>query len=260
MYIPTKIKLLSSILILALLSISCSSDSVDDNDVLEDEIKSPEEENSNDPETPCTDFSKFIFNEENSIILVEFENAIFETGWVLVNDDSNSIGLSYMVWEGNNSFSSPGNGLASYTIRIKTPGTYRFIWKSSVKEGTNGTESNDTWLRFSDASNFYGEKSNGNIIYPKGLGKTPNPNGASSNGWFKIYRSGNDLDFKWQASTSDHDAHDIFVNFDTTGNYKMEISGRSKGHAIDKFLLYQPSKYSQKEAVEHNNFSIISCQ
>ncbi|MEM9858170.1 MAG: hypothetical protein AAF843_12470 [Bacteroidota bacterium] len=223
---------------------SCSDDSSDDLSVGID----------------CGETSNLLFSEENSFVLVEFEDAIFEEGWQLVNDLSKATGRGYMLWEGENSFGQPGNGLATYRIRIATPGIYRFIWRSAVKEGDNGTEANDTWLRFADADDFYGEKSNGSTVYPKGTGKTPNPEGASSDGWFKIYRSGNDLDFKWQSNTSDNDAHPVFVKFDNAGIYTMEISGRSKGHAIDKFLLFQPDVYSQNEATALTDFSAITCE
>ncbi|MEM6524989.1 MAG: hypothetical protein AAGF85_12450 [Bacteroidota bacterium] len=212
------------------------------------------------PGVDCGETSNALFSEENGFVLVEFEDADFEGEWVLVGDLSNSTGRGYMLWEGDNFFGQPGNGLATYRINISTPGIYRFIWRSAVKEGDNGTEANDSWLRFADADDFYGEKSDGSIVYPKGTGKMPNPEGASSDGWFKVYRSGNDLDFKWQARTSDNDAHPIFVQFNDAGTYTMEISGRSKGHAIDKFLLFQPDVYTENEATGLTDFSGITCE
>ncbi len=213
-----------------------------------------------DPGFTCDAGSNFLFEEAGSIVLVEFETATFESDWELVSDKSNFTGLGYMRWDGSNSFGTPGKGLASYKIKINNPGTYRFIWRSAVKEGTSGTESNDSWLRFADASNFYAEKSSGSIVYPKGTGKTPNPEGASADGWFKVYRSGNDLDFKWQANTSDNDAHQIFVKFDAVAIYTMEISGRSKGHAIDKFVLYKVGDFTEAEATSFDIFSVVSCE
>lgn len=70
---------------------------------------------------------------------------------------------------------------------------------------------------------------------------------------------GNDLDFKWQASTSDNDAHNIYVEFDNPGTYTMQVSVRSSGHGIDKFLLYKEESYSFNEATTSSNFSEISC-
>ncbi|MEM1408962.1 MAG: hypothetical protein AAGG59_19415 [Bacteroidota bacterium] len=208
----------------------------------------------------CEETTSLLFEEDSSFVLVEFEDAEFENEWSLISDLSNSTGRGFMLWEGDNFFGNPGNGLATYQIKINTPGTYRFIWRSAVKEGDNGTEANDSWLRFADADDFYGERSNGSIVYPRGTGKTPNPEGASSDGWFKVYRSGSDLDFKWQARTSDNDAHLIFVQFDNAGTYTMEVSARSRGHAIDKFLLFRPEIYTENEATELTVFSEITCE
>src|SRR5680860_357323 len=77
--------------------------------------------------------------------------------------------------------------MASNELKIEHPGTYQFLWKSAVKIGDSGSEHNDTWLRFGDADNFYAQKEN-SAVYPKDIGKSPNPKGASKDGWFKISR------------------------------------------------------------------------
>jgi len=207
----------------------------------------------------CDDPAEFIFQEKEGLVNVEFENAIFSEDWELTNSDNDHTGEGYMVWNGNQSLANPGNGLTSFKMNITNTGTYRFLWRSSVVIGDSGTDHNDTWLRFNDASDFFGEQNGGSIVYPAGTGKTPNPEGASSDGWFKIYRSGNDLSFKWQASTSDSDAHNIYVKFDNVGIYTMEISARSSGHAIDRFVLFNDT-YTINEATDTtNSLSEITC-
>ena len=225
---------------LLILILSCSSD----ND---------SEGNSN---PICSNFSNYVFNEKDNLILVEFEDNEFPAGWEFKTSSSAS-GKGYYVWTSDQSLGNPGNGLVEYKLKITNPGTYRFIWFTAVTTGNNGTEHNDSWLKFPDAEDYFGEK-NGNKIYPKGSGQTPNPNGSSADGWFKIYRGGNDLDFKWQASTSDNDAHNIYVEFKNPGVYTMQVSARSSGHGIDKFLLYQEASYSQNEAI-NSSTSEISC-
>ena len=196
----------------------------------------------------CPNNFDFVFEEAAGIISIEFEDNSFPEGWVLRTDAPNFSGDGYMQWEGNASLGNPGNGMVTFPIRITTPGTYRFLWHSSFQFGDNGTEHNDSWLRFPDADDFFGRKANGSVVYPNGSGKQPNPNGSSSDGWFKIYRSGNDNAFKWQASTSDNDGHNIFVTFATPGIYLMEVSARSDFHAIDRILLYEEST-SQNDAI-----------
>ena len=75
--------------------------------------------------------------------------------------------------------------------------------------------------------------------------------------WFKVWRSGNNLSFKWQAVTSDNDAHNIYVKFNSPGIYTMEVSARSSGHAIDKFVLFK--NMSVDQATGANGLSEISC-
>ncbi len=201
------------------------------------------------PANECPGDIGFVFEEANGIVSIEFEDNDFPQGWVLKNDGEATSGDGYMQWEGDPKMNAPGNGTVVFPFRITQPGTYRFLWKSSFRAGNDGTEHNDSWLRFPDADDFFGRKGDGSVIYPKDSGKTPNPNGSSSDGWFKIYRSGNDTTFKWQASTSDHDAHDIYASFSSSGVYRIEISARSTFHGIDRLLLFQEG-LSQNDAIQ----------
>ncbi|MFY0606465.1 MAG: fibronectin type III domain-containing protein [Cyclobacteriaceae bacterium] len=204
----------------------------------------------------CEDPSEFIFRESGGIVKAEFENAVFGNGWELKTDIDGATGDGYMVWTGSDFFSKPSNDLTTFNIRISTPGTYRFLWNSGYTIGDKGTEHNDTWLRFPDAEDYYASK--GDVkVYPKGVGKTPNPEGASAEGWFKIYRSGNDKGFKWQARTYDFDPHQIYVTFEQAKVYKMEVSARSNGHGVDKFLLHL-SSIEEVDAI-NADFSDIIC-
>lgn len=259
------------ILLFLLTAYSCSVDSTileePDTKEIVDEIEETEAESEMDEEeeetetesSACENPLDQVYNEKDGLILVEFENAQFSEDWVLKSDGDSHTGDGYMVWEGSQHLGTPGNGTATYKIKIQNAGTYQFIWHSAVKTGDNGTDHNDTWLRFADATDFYAAKGDGSsTVYPKGTGKTPNPEGATADGWFKIYRSGNDLDFKWQSSTFDNNGHDIFVQFDNPGTYLMEISARSSGHGIDKFLLFNDS-ITKGDAIASTELSGISC-
>ncbi len=210
--------------------------------------------------TSCNNPGDATFLEENGLVVVEFENNSFEGDWDFNTNEPNFSGNGYRVWSGPQSFSNPGNGLVQFKIQIQNPGTYRFVWRTAVTIGNNGTEHNDTWLRFDDADDFFGMRSNGSVVFPRDRGKTPNPNGSSKDGWFKVNRSGNDLGFKWEALTSDNDGHNIFVTFNSPGTYTMEVSARSSGHAIDKFVLFQEDNFSLNEATSSSNpLSEVNC-
>ena len=228
---------------------------VDDNEIEPEKETSSAETSEN--LSSCTNPIDFVFNEKDGLVSVEFEKAEFSGDWTMKSDGNSYSGEGYMVWEGTQHLSQPGNGRATFMIKISNAGTYQFVWNSAVKTGNNGTDHNDTWLRFGDADNFYAKKGN-SVVYPNDSGKTPNPEGASKDGWFKIYRSGNNLDFKWQSSTFDNNGHEVFVVFENAGIYLMEVSARSSGHAIDKFVLFKDS-LTQEEATTRAELSTISC-
>lgn len=240
---------------------SCSTDPMlsDEIEIAEDGMENNEAaKEAIDEQQPCDNMGNYLFIEKEGLVNVEFENTKFPEGWKLKDDGNSSSGKGYMVWEGDQYLGNPGNAKATFRIKIKNAGTYQFLWKSAVKIGNSGSDHNDTWLRFIDADDFYAQKEN-SLVYPKDSGKTPNPEGVSKDGWFKIYRSGNDLDFKWQARTFDNNAHNIFVVFEKPEIYTMEISARSSGHGIDRFALFNTSNTQENTISDDPNFSEISC-
>ncbi len=194
--------------------------------------------------------SKYI--ENNGLVVVEIESEEPETGWTFNNNLNGYSDLGHFEWTSSNKFNNPGNGKLTYKIKINTPGTYEFYWHCKTGKGSDPTEHNDSWLRIPDASDFYAVKSSNNdTVRPKGVCTDDCPNGAGSDGWFKVYSSGT-LNWTWTGRTSDHDPHQVKANFDTAGIYTVEISGRSNGHVLDKFIMFTPpaTLVSAKEAGE----------
>ncbi|MEL6592914.1 MAG: T9SS type A sorting domain-containing protein [Bacteroidota bacterium] len=181
----------------------------------------------------------YLFEEENGIVVIEIESTSEIGNWVIDSAISGYTGEHYLHYQGPNYYNAPFNSRLVYQINITTTGTYRFQWRSRIAAGSSNTDHNDSWLRFNDASDFYAQKAS-NILYPHGSGNSPNPAGAGAGGWFKIYQNVLD-DWTWNTSTSDHDPHNIFVQFDSVGVYTFEIAGRSNGHAIDRLVLYHSS-------------------
>ncbi|WP_109299302.1 hypothetical protein [Aquimarina sp. AU474] len=254
------------LLLLFVFNLTLSSCSGDDSTPEEEPISNPDP-NGN---IQCTDGKTFVFLEKNGLLTIEAEKSKFEnTSWKQLQSIGEYTGDGYLVWEGDNFLNKPGNGVLTYTIKIATPGTYRFIWRSYITIGSNSSEHNDSWLRIPDASHFYGQKNNGHIVYPKGTNLPPipesagqtstEPAGGGKDGWFKIYMNKANQ-WHWQSSTSDNDGHNIYAIFDTAGDYTIEISGRSKGHGIDKFVLFNENT-SQNDATTNNtSISEIVCQ
>lgn len=247
---PTSIIILLIISFLIPITNSCSKKDA----ILNEQDTDMESDNNS---SICVNPIDYVFNEKDGLVSVEFEEAQFSGDWILKNDGNSFSGKGYMVWQGTQHLHEPGNGVATFKIKISNSGIYQFVWKSAVKTGNNGSDHNDTWLRFADAANFFAKNGN-SIVYPKDSGKTPNPEGATKDGWFKVYRSGSDLDFKWNALTYDNYGHDVFVVFNAPGIYLMEVSARSSGHGLDKFVLFNDSM-TFAEATESTERSAISC-
>lgn len=176
------------------------------------------------------------YQEDSGLVVIDIESATNYGLWKLDTTKVGFIGDSYLLYTGANYFNNPGNSLLTFEVKIEKTGRYRFQWHSLIAIGDSNTEHNDSWLRFKDADDFYGDK-NGVRVYPRGVGKTPNPEGSSKDGWLKIYQN-NREGWTWKTRTNDNDPHEIFVEFDTAGTYTLEVSGRSNGHAIDRIVLY----------------------
>ncbi len=191
------------------------------------------------------------FMEQDGLVVIEIESvAVVPDGWAEEIDFMNFTGTSYFRYQANNQLNNPGVDVLTYPILIKNPGLYRFRWRNLIAEGTSTTDANDSWLKI-EASAFYGLQGNNSIVCPKGYDAVQNncpieldddmnvtPAGSGSGGWFKVYRSG-EGDWIWSTQTSDSDAHQIYARFDVPGIYQINVSGRSKDHAIDRMVLYR---------------------
>ncbi|WP_194535002.1 PKD domain-containing protein [Zobellia nedashkovskayae] len=215
------------------------------------------------------------FLEENGLIVIEAESGNLESGWV-----ETTLNGATGILATTNNFNSQNGGTIPYQITVSTPGVYKFDWRSFYS-GESATDENDNWLRFPNNEDvwFFGYKGNPvdeaslisnvqgdqlNVVFPKGSSRITvgpdgtTPEGSSSNGYFKIYRSGGLSEtYDWQARTSDNDSHDVYVWFVNPGTYTMEVSERSAGHAIDKMALYKVDgpTYSDNQLTSANESS-----
>ncbi|MEL6626183.1 MAG: T9SS type A sorting domain-containing protein [Bacteroidota bacterium] len=180
-----------------------------------------------------------IFKEKDGLVVIEAESALEYGSWEKDTAITGYTGENYLHYRGPNLYNTVGLSKLTFKIDISTIGTYRFQWRSRIAQGTDQTEHNDSWMRIKGAARFYAKKDN-SILYPGGSGLTPNPNGSSIAGYFKVYQN-NLGSWTWQTRTSDNDPHNIFVEFDSAGTYTLEICGRSQGHAIDRIILYEES-------------------
>ncbi|NJO04014.1 MAG: hypothetical protein HC880_22140, partial [Bacteroidia bacterium] len=158
-----------------------------------------------------------------------------------------------------NNFSSPTTGgVLNYDIKISRAGIYRFHLRSRINIGTDNHEHNDTWVKLPNSSteDFFGYRgsatnesglnaalaSNTGVLFPKGSGKTPPPNGGSTSGFLKAYMGILNA-WSWGIVTNDGPQHQIYAKFSKPGVYRLQMSNRSQGHAIEKIALHHVGTY-----------------
>ncbi|MDO7083510.1 hypothetical protein WNY51_05235 [Pseudocolwellia sp. AS88] len=202
---------------------------------------------------PALSNSTGAFIESNGVVVVEMESTNYSGSWKLVH------GGNAIEWMGNDEFNKPGKGVIDIKVKITNPGIYQFDWANKIGEGSSTTEANDSWLKI-ESDKFYGD--NGiTIVCPKGMDTAKNtcigelPEGAGQLGWFKAYRSGGEVsEFIWSTNTSDNDPHKIYAQFNHPGIYTVQISGRSKHHIIDRFIMTKDAV--MHELVKHQDESV----
>ena len=199
-----------------------------------------------------------MFVEQNGRLIIEAESINSLTGDWKTRSQSNSSGAidnpggatggDFIVWEGDDHFNDPTNGVLTYEIEITTPGLYQFEWRSQVGQGTQTADHNDSWLKI-DADMFYGREvqEDGSVSYVYPPGPPPDPSthpqgaeaahgGYNNEGFFKVFSS--KVDWTWSTKTSDGSYYDIFAQFDEPGTYEIQIAARSSHHVIDRLVMH----------------------
>lgn len=172
-----------------------------------------------------------IFVEENGLVVAEVESANPIGKWQKATTISGFSGTAYLIGTADN-FGLGGKEILSYKFSITTPGIYQIQVRSKIGQGTSTTDFNDSWIRLIGGDT-------------KPITPVANDN-MVSNYWYKYYQ--NKSSWTWQTSNKDNDPHSISWNL-TQGNYWFQISMRSKGHAIDKIVLWNRSKYALANTV-----------
>lgn len=197
------------------------------------------------------------FEERNGIAILELDSKVAGS-WKKENISGASGGQA-LTYRGSDKFNTPGTSEIVYKVKINSPGTYRFKWRNKISIIGSGpepanTEHNDSWLKI-QASDFYGATGN-TRVYPGGSGKTPVAKGSTSGGWFKIYT--NSIGWSWITRTSDFENHNIYARFNSAGVYNIRVSARSKGHSIDRMVLYKENQYTNAQS-ESLTRAVTSC-
>jgi hypothetical protein len=168
------------------------------------------------------------FNEANGLVVMEVESAPVASGWTKATAITGFRGAAYYLAT-INSTGSGGKGLLEYPFKITTAGKYQLQWRSRIAEGNSSSDCNDSWARVVDA--------NGNAVTPVANDLVP------SSTWYKVYM--NSLNqWYWQASNHDNQPRALAWQLQAGKTYTFQVSVRSKGHALDRIVLYDTEKYN----------------
>lgn len=157
--------------------------------------------------------------ESDGVVAFEAEAAELQGDWVLDTTLPDFRGDGYIRWNGDNFYrkADAGQGILTYNISIENEGNYQLFWRSRIAVGDDPKEHNDSWARM-----------------PSGVDV---PEEEPLNGWTKAYM--NEVDtWSWSTKTTDSVGNPLRQYF-SKGDHRIEISGRSFGHAIDRVVLIQ---------------------
>ena len=194
---------------------------------------------------------------QGRLLVLEAENLALTEEWVVSDDNAGFTGDGYIEWTGPSRNNDPSHGPIEVALRFTEPGRYRLQWHTRIGRGTNTTEHNDVWLRFTDVAGFYGvqgDPTDEDRVYPRpqceddafldpirgrdDVADASCPAGSSRDGYFEIYSSGAD-DWRSSARTSDRDAHDVVVEIDEPGVYVMELAARADFSQLDRIVWHE---------------------
>ncbi|WP_203258363.1 T9SS type A sorting domain-containing protein [Hyunsoonleella ulvae] len=204
--------------------------------------------------SPCD--GSLPFEEQNGLLTIEMESGILPSGsnWKTGSEaDPNLSGstITYIYWDGPQSFNALSNAQITYNIKINTTGTYRFAWRGRIGTGTSGGEHNDAWLRIV-ADDFYATKQNSatstQAVEPRpSCTSNPDrdcPEGSSTSGYFKAFMNRHPvnlpIDQRWGFVTNTNDGDSfrfIWATFNNPGNYSIIVDARSSFFFMDKMVL-----------------------
>ncbi|WP_109830298.1 carbohydrate-binding protein [Reichenbachiella versicolor] len=174
-----------------------------------------------------------VFVENDGYLVIEAESVNL-TGkiWSFQNSRGNNpLGTGFIQYDGGwrgNPNTLNENEKLTYAVKINTPGTYQFIWRTGYGfSSTTFDSSNDSWLKI-NGSEFYGKSGSTKVDCTGEYMKVWVQKDAFVNECFGEHHGTNGMS--------------IWADFDTPGYYSIEVAGRSPDHIIDRLFLFQTSK------------------
>ena len=152
-----------------------------------------------------------VYQESSSnpgIVVMEFESTPEYGDWAEETFFDGFTFRSYYRWVGPDYFSTPGNDIIQYRIKVNQAGKW-YLKLHNRHENSDSTLENDVWVRM---------------------------NGGS---WFKLYSNGWQTVSQWNWVSRFDIGSNPEANWDlNAGEHLLEFSGRSWGFMIDRMHLH----------------------
>ncbi len=183
------------------------------------------------------------FFEELGIVVMEAESVPIGDQWILETEIPGFSGTGYIVGQ-IDTFNEGGKGLMRFPVQISNAGRYQLSWKSRITEGDSNTDFNDSFARLTDSSGIP-------------IDTVPNEN-VKIGEWYKVYMNRSNQ-WSYDARNKDNDPHSLSWNLEADTLYYFEISVRSKGHGLDRIVLWERGSHAFADFVTGtvNNVSLL---
>ncbi|MDX1680657.1 MAG: malectin domain-containing carbohydrate-binding protein, partial [Akkermansiaceae bacterium] len=181
------------------------------------------------------------FLEADGVVVMEVESAPVAGQWERRTNIAGYSGSEFYYCKSR--ATSGGADALDYVFTISNAGDYQVQVRSRIALGSSNTDANDSFIRLVDSSDVP-------------VAPIPNENTATGT-WYKFYQ--NTLNnWTWQTSNKDHDPHSLAWSLEAGQTYKLQISRRSEGHAIDKIVLWNRAMGNYGDATRgHGNSSAL---
>jgi len=178
------------------------------------------------PQEPA-DTNDKVFQEQNGLIVIEAESVPLARYWAEKKDIPGYNGESYYEAT-KNFFHTPGQGILNYPMKIKNGGSYMFLMRSYIATGDNSTESNDVFSRVVDEF--------GNTVRPNNFHEL-----SPTQDWYKNFTQTLNS-WSWTTNNGDGENNHPKWTLEAGKKYILQLSARSNGHAIDRFVMWNTAK------------------
>ncbi|WP_303317431.1 Ig-like domain-containing protein [Flavivirga abyssicola] len=187
------------------------------------------------------------FIEKDGLLVIEAESALNYNEALFTHETAQvgtttHTGTGYLRYGGPNHFGAQvAIHTIAYKIKITNPGVYRFLWRNvRDPQAATGDAGNDAWLNITGNNvRYFGKKNN--VEYT--LNKHTKHWIQRSNFVYETYGETN--------SGGTHvNGMSTWADFPVAGEYIIEYGGRSKGHCVDRIVLF---KADQEAAAKNVN-------